>query len=245
MKINCLSYPVDQKLFSNVLNPLVSPGQAFPILRLILQHPAEVKQFLSCQATQEHCKPHYNILLHLSMQHIMNCIDAKQQFCIYLAIVENFNFSWKTKKFDNGDRQTFPSSYPTISCLLKTGAKQIRFEYFGMVLNIQGIVFVFCFLELVQSDVSIAPSGLKVSFVTRNAVSLAWNPDSNAAYYTIMMKPVDNTSDFQSYGPNARIPFPQADIGDLTTGKKCHIGHCTPIFVACSVGKLRIDIEID
>jgi hypothetical protein len=34
----------------------------------------------------------------------------------------------------------------------------------------------------------------------------------------IMMKPVDSTLDFQSYGPNAKIPFPQADIGGLITG---------------------------
>ena len=75
-------------------------------------------------------------------------------------------------------------------------------------------------LELLQCDRSFAPSGLKISFVTRNAVSLAWTAEPHSAYYMIMMKPVDNTSEFLSYGPNAKFPIPQAEIGGLITGDK-------------------------
>ncbi len=77
----------------------------------------------------------------------------------------------------------------------------------------------FALWELVRCDTSFAPSGLKVSFVTRNSVSLAWTPHPNAEFYMIMMKPMDNSTDFQSYGPNARIPLPHVDIGDLSTGE--------------------------
>ena len=74
-------------------------------------------------------------------------------------------------------------------------------------------------IDLFKCEISIAPSDLRVSFVTRTAISLIWSADPRAEYYMIMMKPVDSTSDFQSYGPNAKIPFPQADIGGLTTGE--------------------------
>jgi hypothetical protein len=80
------------------------------------------------------------------------------------------------------------------------------------------ILLAISIIDLLRCEISIAPSDLSVSFVTRTAVSLTWRADPRAEYYIIMMKPVDSTSDFQSYGPNAKIPFPQADIGGLVTG---------------------------